>query len=125
MYVHATPSDFASTPVHGAYPADAPRVPVTLRLELTQEEAASVLAAFSVGMRENDPHVAPADAPSIAGQILTDVVLQTIREATLVTLDQEQGYPQSAGFYNWCRRMVAPAPRTQGQPALTGTAVAR
>ncbi|MEU1730001.1 hypothetical protein [Streptosporangium sp. NPDC020145] len=128
MYVHATPSEFESAPVHGAYPADAARVPVTLRLELTQEEAASVLAAFSIGMRENDPRITPADGPRIAGQILTDVVLQAVREAALTTLDQEQGYPQSTGFYNWCRRMVAPtipAQRTQAQPALTGTAVTR
>ncbi|MFD0884136.1 hypothetical protein ACFQ08_06175 [Streptosporangium algeriense] len=133
MYVHATPRDFASTPVHGACPVDAPRVPVTLHLELTQEEAASVLATFAVGLEENDPRINPAQMPSIIGQILTDVMLQTVRNAALETLDTEVAYPEDGAFYAWCRRMAAPAvppQRTQNNPTpapalLAGTAVTR
>lgn len=128
MYIHATPGEFESAPVHGAYSADAPRVSIGLRLELTQEEAASVLATFTVGLHK-DPGVTPVDAPQIVGQILTDVVLQTIREATTETLEGEEGYPELAGFYDWYRRLVGPAvPQQRSQnettPALAGTAVA-
>ncbi|MFD0888616.1 hypothetical protein ACFQ08_29115, partial [Streptosporangium algeriense] len=129
MYIHATPSDFASTPVHGAYPADAPRVPVTLRLELTQEEAASVLATFSVGLH-GDPHVTPADGSQILHRLLTDVVVQTIRDAALATQRDQDICPESATYNDWYRHLIAPAiPAQRAQnnaaPALTGTAVAR
>jgi hypothetical protein len=107
MFVLATPIDFESEPVHGLQPVSAPGVSVLLRVELTQKEAAAALASFTVGLVEDDPHVTPADITSVLERAMTDVMLHVIREAVHESAESEREYPADAGFYAWCRRIVA------------------
>ncbi|MFC6080738.1 hypothetical protein [Sphaerisporangium aureirubrum] len=128
MYYNVTPREFESTPVTGALSADAPSVSVTVRLELTQEEAAGVLVGLSLLSRyEGDPRITPADTRRMLTQVITDVTLHTIRQAARYAAEAEEICPEDAGWHRWCRRLIAPLASRQATKTartLTGTAVA-
>ncbi|MGW4662896.1 hypothetical protein [Streptosporangium sandarakinum] len=127
MYDHVTPAEYESAPVTGAFGAGAPGVTLNLSLELTQEEAAAVLARFTVGLHEDDPRITPANVSQVLSHVFTDVALDTIRTAARDMGEAERQYPEDGSFYAWCRRIVRPTvPRQRARRArvLTGSAVA-
>jgi hypothetical protein len=121
MSLYATPAELTSAPVHGTYPTSAPRVPVVLRLELTQEEAVGVLATLSVNLHGH-PHVTPVDGQRILHQLLADVVLQTAREAAQATQKDQAISPESASVNDWFHRLVSSTfPRQRAEFSPVGT----
>src|SRR5437868_15224063 len=109
MYLQTPPREYRSMPFHGAYRADTPGISLGIRLDLTQEEAASVLAAFTVGLGEDDLRITPADTPEILRQVITYVTLHTIRQAARGNAEDEAAHPQDSRFYVWCRQLVRQA----------------
>lgn len=128
MYAHATPPEYDIPPIHGANSQDAPRVNVTLHLELTQEEAAAALAEFSVGIRNNDPRVSPANVSQVLAHVLTDLTVARVREAALDMRESEEISAENAGRNAWFRHLVRPTSLRRNRQAaareLAGTAVA-
>jgi hypothetical protein len=108
MYNHVIPCDLQSTPVHGHYPTDAAPVAVALTLELTPEEAASVVSNFSLLVSQAQRStVAAEDAPDILRHLLTDLVLHAVREAAADLLQAEDFQPVT-DWYDWARQLVNP-----------------
>ncbi|MBF8187464.1 hypothetical protein ITP53_17325 [Nonomuraea sp. K274] len=127
MYIHATAPEYRSKPVHGPAGADAPRIAVSLHLELTQEEAAAVLTGFAIGLDEShDAEMTPAQLRQTLTRVITDLTMHKVRTAANDAADLAD--PDDTAFLAWCRRLVGrlvPVRRTATRRQLAGTGAAR